>query len=308
MNMSILCIGQIVADIVVRPVDGLPNPGQTEPVQELQLLSGGCAANTAAVLAKLGAVSRILSVVGTEPLSDAVMADLRAAGVFLDAVIRDPAVPTSAAIVLIGQSGERSFFYRNGGNELLGSRHISDDVLKSAHIVHVGGALKLTNLDLADLMSRAKSFGCATSLDTDWDVNGNWMRRVERAMPKIDYFMTNEEEGGMLTGKNDFRESAADLLARGPKVVIIKRGECGSMLATRDGMTEFPAYRVRVFDTTCAGDSFVAGFLYGIRHDLPLDESVRLGNASGALCTTKISHRAITSLGEVRQLMNGRAK
>jgi sugar/nucleoside kinase (ribokinase family) len=79
------------------------------------------------------------------------------------------------------------------------------------------------------------------------------------------------------------------------------------MLATRGGMTEFPPYCVPVFDTTCAGDSFVAGFLYGLNHDLPLDESVRLGNAAGALCTTQISHRAITSLSDVRQLMNGRA-
>jgi sugar/nucleoside kinase (ribokinase family) len=306
--MSILCIGQIVADIVVRPVDGMPTPGQTDPVQELQLLSGGCAANTAAVLAKLGAMSQIVAVIGKEPLSDAVMADLRAAGVFLDAVVRDPAVPTSAAIVLVGGSGERSFFYRNGGNELLANRHIEDDVLQAAHIVHIGGALKLTNLDLAELMHRAKSFGCATSLDTDWDVNGNWMRRVEHAMPKIDYFLTNQEEAAMLTGKEDFRQSAADLLARGPKAVVIKRGEYGSLLATRDGMAEFPAYRVPVFDTTCAGDSFVAGFLYGVRNGRTLDDSVRLGNAAGALCTTQISHRAITSLADVQHLMNGRAK
>jgi sugar/nucleoside kinase (ribokinase family) len=302
-----LCIGQIVADIVVRPVNGLPLPGQTDPVQELQLLSGGCAANTAAVLAKLGAVSRIISVVGVEPLSEAVMADLRSAGVDLDAVVRDPAVPTSAAIVLIGAGGERSFFYRNGGNELLANRHIGDEFLKNARFVHVGGALKLTNLDLADLMCRAKSFGCTTSLDTDWDVNGKWMRRVEHAMPNLDYFLTNQEEAAMLTGKGDFRESAEVLLARGPKAVVIKRGECGSLLATRDGMAEFPAYSVRVFDTTCAGDSFVAGFLYGVSSGRPLDESVRLGNAAGALCTTKISHRAITSLEDVLHLMNGRA-
>jgi sugar/nucleoside kinase (ribokinase family) len=305
--MSILCVGQIVADIVVRPVDGLPKPGQTDPVKELHLLSGGCAANTAAVLAKLGANARILSIVGAEPLGDAVLADLRAAGVLLDAVIRDRAVPTSAAIVLIGGNGERSFFYRNGGNEILDNRHIADAAFRATRILHVGGALKLLNLDLAELMARAKSFGCVTSLDTDWDVNGNWMRRVERAMPAIDYFMTNEEEGAMLTGEKNHRESAADLLARGPKAVIIKRGECGSMLATRGGMTEFPPYCVPVFDTTCAGDSFVAGFLYGLNHDLPLDESVRLGNAAGALCTTQISHRAITSLSDVRQLMNGRA-
>lgn len=304
--MSILCVGQLVADIVVRPVDGLPLPGQTDPVRDLQLLSGGCAANTAAVLAKLGAEVKIAAVIGVEPLSDAVLADLRGAGVLLDAVVRDPAVHASAAIVLIDGKGERSFFYRNGGNELLSNRHLAEEVLKSARMVHVGGALKLMNLDLADLMRRAKSHGCITSIDTDWDVNGGWMRRVEHAMPNIDYFLTNREEAAMLTGMDDFREAAQSLLSQGPKAVVIKCGECGSLLATRGGMAEFPAYRVPVFDTTCAGDSFAAGFLWGISRDRPLDESMRLGNAAGALCTTQLSHRAITSLDVVLDLMNGR--
>jgi sugar/nucleoside kinase (ribokinase family) len=306
--MSILCIGQLVADIVVRPVDGLPAPGQTDPVRELQLLSGGCAANTAAVLAKLGVPARIAAVVGREPLSDAVLADLRAAGVFLDAVVRDPAAPTSAAIVLIDSAGERSFFYRSGGNELLANRHVSDDLLKSARIVHVGGALKLTNLDLAELMKRAKSFACVTSLDTDWDVNGNWMRRIENAMPNLDYCLTNQEEAAMLTGREDFRDSARELLARGAKAVVIKRGRDGALLAADGEMAEFPTFDVPVFDTTCAGDSFVAGFLYGVRKGRSLDESMRLGNAAGALCTTQIGHRAIASLENVLQLMNGSAK
>ena len=60
------------------------------------------------VLAKLGAEASIVSVVGVEPLSDAVLADLRAAGVRLNAVVRDPAVSTSAAIVMIAANGEIS--------------------------------------------------------------------------------------------------------------------------------------------------------------------------------------------------------
>ena len=51
---SILCVGQLVADIVVRPGDALPVAGRTDLVADLELLAGGCAANTAAVLAKFG--------------------------------------------------------------------------------------------------------------------------------------------------------------------------------------------------------------------------------------------------------------
>ncbi|MGD0261364.1 MAG: carbohydrate kinase family protein [Verrucomicrobiota bacterium] len=301
--MSILCVGQLVADIVVRPVARLPVSGRTDLVEDLQLLSGGCAANTAAVLAKLGAETRLAALIGRDILGDAVLADLKAAGVRLEAVVRDAAAPTTAALVMVSPTGERSFFYRRGGNEQLANHHLPDTVLKSASLVHVGGAMKLINLDLAELLERAKSFSCVTSLDTDWDVQGDWMKKLAGALPKLDYLLTNQEEAAMLTGEQAPRDAARKLLARGPQAVVVKRGECGALLATPSGVTEFPAFRVKVRDTTCAGDCFAAGFLLGISRGWPLDQSLRLANAAGALSTTQISHRAITSLNDLQRLI-----
>lgn len=305
MSKSILCVGQLVADIVVRPVNRLPHPGRTQPVEEVTLLSGGCAANTAAVLAKLGAEVRLVAVIGRDALGEAALADVKAAGVGVDTVWREAESPTSVAVVLVDGAGQRSFYYRAGGCERLANHHAPDDVLKAASIVHIGGAMKLLRLEMGELARRAKSFGCLTSLDTDWDIYGNWMKRLADALPAIDYLMTNEEEAAMLTGKDDPREAAADLLARGPKAVAVKRGERGAMLATAEGVAEFPAYRVKTLDTTCAGDSFVAGFLVGVGAGRSLDDAVRLGNAAGALCTTQISHRGVTSLEAVRRLIEG---
>jgi sugar/nucleoside kinase (ribokinase family) len=305
MKMSILCVGQLVADIVVRPVNRLPHPGRTEPVKEMELLSGGCAANTAAVLAKLGAETRLAALIGRDALGDAALADVAAAGVIVDAVRREAGSPTSAAIVLVDGAGQRSFYYRAGGCELLTNAHVDDGFLESASIVHIGGAMKLLRLDMGELMRRAKSYGCVTSLDTDWDIYGHWMERIEGALPVLDYLLTNEEEAAMLSGKERPAEAGRVLLAGGPKAVIIKRGERGAMLVTREGVSEFPAYPVSPVDTTCAGDAFVAGFLVGLGVDSAgsLADAVRLGNAAGALCTTRISHRAVTSLEAVRRLM-----
>jgi sugar/nucleoside kinase (ribokinase family) len=306
--MSILCVGQLVADIVVRPVEKLPYPGRTEPVEDLDLLSGGCAANTAAVLAKLGAEVKLIALIGQDSFGDAALADVKRAGVNVQAVRREAQLSTSVAIVLIDAKGERSFYYRAGGCEKLANHHVSDEIIKKAGVIHLGGAMKMLNLDLAELMGRAKSFGCITSLDTDWDIYGNWMRKLQGAIPKIDYLITNEEEAAMLSGKDDPREAARELLGRGPKAVAVKRGERGAMLASKEGVADFPAYRVKVRDTTCAGDAFAAGFLLGVSLGRPLDESVRLGNAAGALCTTQISHRGIISFEQVRRLIEEQRK
>jgi sugar/nucleoside kinase (ribokinase family) len=303
MKPPILCIGQLVADIVVLPVEELPPVGRTRLVEEMELFSGGCAANTAGVLAKLGASARLVALVGLDPLGDAALADQAAAGVDVSAVARSGDLPTSAAIVLVDGAGQRSFYYRAGGCEKLANRHVPDAAMKAARIVHVGGAMKMLDLDLAELLGRAKAFGCATSLDTDWDIYGNWMRKLESALPMIDYLITNEGEAAMLSGKENPAAAAGKLLKFGPKAVAVKRGERGALLAVKDGVTEFPAYRVEVRDTTCAGDAFAAGFLLGASQGRPLDESVRLGNAAGALCTTALSHRGVTSFTAVRRLI-----
>ena len=88
MKTPILCVGQLVADIVVRPVDELPPAGRTRPVEEMELVSGGCAANTAAVLAKLGADARLAALIGRDALGEAALADQAAAGVDVSAVVR----------------------------------------------------------------------------------------------------------------------------------------------------------------------------------------------------------------------------
>jgi ribokinase len=129
------------------------------------------------------------------------------------------------------------------------------------------------------------------------------MRRLEHALPNLDYLLTNQEEAAMLAGKEAPSEAARALLALGPKAVVVKRGEHGALLATRAGVSEFPTYPVAVQDTTCAGDSFVAGFLLGVHQGWPLEESMCLANAAGALCTTQVSHRAITSLEDTRRLI-----
>jgi sugar/nucleoside kinase (ribokinase family) len=305
--MSIVCVGQLVADIVLRPVNALPFPGRTTPVEELDILSGGCAANTAAVLAKLGADARLAALIGRDAFGDAALADQVGAGVNVESVTREDGVPTSVAVVLVDDRGQRSFYYRAGSLEAMSNRHVPESLLRSARIVHVGGAMKMLDLDLAALMGLAKTFGAVTSLDTDWDIYGNWMRLLEKALPRIDYLMTNEEEAAELAGKKDPAEAARTLLAFGPRVVVVKRGERGAMLATRDGTLEFPAYRVEVKDTTCAGDAFVAGFLLGVSEGRSLAESIRLGNAAGALCTTRVSHRGVASLEAVRRLIEAQS-
>jgi len=301
--MSVLCVGQLVADVVVRPVDSLPIPGRTDAVDELMLVAGGCAANTASVLTKLGLDASVAGLVGNDRLGDAVISELVSCGVDVTPTVRDSSTPTSAVIVVVHESGERSFLYREGGNERLSAQSISDSVMRKADFMHVGGAMKLASLDLAALLTRAKAAGCTTSLDTDWDANGRWMDMLLPALGHVDYLLTNEEEGRMLTGIKDPWDIGRSLLSKGPGTVVIKCGSLGAIVCTDNLEEEFPTFDVPVFDTTCAGDAFAAGLLFGLSRTWELGKAATFANAVAALCTTRLSHSAVTSITPVLDLL-----
>jgi sugar/nucleoside kinase (ribokinase family) len=301
--MSVLCVGQIVADVVVRPVDHLPSPGTADLVDSLDLAAGGCAANTACVLAKLGAKTRLAGAVGNDGLGEAALGRISACGVDVSGVARLADVPTSACTVLVASNGERSFFYRNGANERLYWELVEGCLAARPDFVHVGGAMKLLELNLKKLLSAARSPGCRTSLDTDWDPRGLWMKTLGDVLPHVDYLLTNQEEGQCLTGETEPVKIGKSLLARGPQAVVVKRGEKGAWLVTGSMDRAFGAMKVNVVDTTCAGDSFAAGFLAGLAEGWPLERAVLLGNAAGALCTTQLSHYGVVSKEETLEFM-----
>jgi 2-dehydro-3-deoxygluconokinase len=101
----------------------------------------------------------------------------------------------------------------------------------------------------------------------------------------VDYYLPSIEEAGETFASRDPRVIAERAFAAGVrKVVVLKRGSKGCYALPRGGTPiELPAFKVRVMDATGAGDCFDGGLLAGILKGFPLRESLRLGNAAGAL-------------------------
>lgn len=78
----------------------------------------------------------------------------------------------------------------------------------------------------------------------------------------VDGVIINDMEARTLSGKVNLIDAGESLLSRGPKFVIIKKGEHGAMLVSRDGAMAVPAFPTKdVRDPTGAGDSFAGGVL-----------------------------------------------
>lgn len=87
-----------------------------------------------------------------------------------------------------------------------------------------------------------------------------------RALEMVDVVLLNESETKQLTGESNLIKAARSIIALGPKALVVKKGQHGSLLVTRgsqaDSLFFAPAYPVEtVVDPTGAGDTFAAGFM-----------------------------------------------
>ena len=283
-SFDVILVGLINADIIVKPVDELPPKGVSIQANTIETAVGGCAANTARALTKLGWRTALSGLVGKDDLGDLVYKVIQQAGVNVDYLYQKEGIPTSVSLVLIGSDAERSFIQRAGSNQALILDDLREVPWSQARFLHVGGCFKMKSLDLRDIMFTAKSRGLLTSMDTDWDIFNTWKQKLYPALSLTDLLFTNESEGEVLTGETALPKIATALRKAGTQTVIVKRGENGCYVESQAGGFHQSAYHVPAIDTTGAGDSFVAGFIHGILSGWSLEESACF--ASGIAATS----------------------
>ncbi len=297
--MDVVCLGILVADAIARPVDELPERGSLGLVETVSLHGGGCALNTASVLARLGLDAGVAGKVGDDALGAFLLGLLDARGVDRGGVVADPAVPTSATVVLVDSGGERTFLHLPGANANLLAEEVDRSFLLSGRAVHLAGALVMEALDgepAAGILADARSHGLATSLDTAWDASGRWAR-VLPVLPHVDLFAPSLAEGRAISGADEPAAVASWLREHGAGAVVLKCGADGCFVSADDFEGAVAAPSVTAVDGTGAGDAFVAGLLYGRLQSWPLERCARFANGVGALATT-----AVGALEGVRSL------
>ena len=278
---GILCCGNISYDIPVWPVDSVAW-GRSIWVEDITFSVGGNGSNTSYAMAKLGAPVRLTGMVGRDAEGDAIIRMLEDVGVQSD--IRRTATPTTATVVLVQSSSDRSFIHRPGA-----SRDVTPDVLTYevpgfTHF-HLANLFSLPTIreSAGEVMASARAAGLTTSLDTAWDAKGRWMQDVGPALPYTDLLFVNDSEARMLTGAEDLRAAAGILRDSGAKDVVIKTGPRGCIVFAGSETFEVRGFAVPAKDTTGAGDCFCGGFLASLHRGLSYREAARIANAAGAM-------------------------
>lgn len=287
---GVLCCGNIVYDILVRPVDKIRFDATTW-VDDISQHLGGNGANTSYALARLGVPVRLTSVIGTDPFGDIVLERLKAGGVDTSNILRIDQ-PTPTTVGLVQTNGSRAFLHRPGASRaaLAEPPDFTRAFIAGATFFHLGNPYALPALrgNAAEWLKRAREAGLRTSLDMGWDSRGEWMGVLAPCLPYIDLLFANHEEARLLTACEDDAACATALQDKGVGTVVIKQGAAGCAVFTPGNHLRVPGFPVEAIDSTGAGDCFAGGFLAGLYYGAPLEGAAKLANAAGALSVSRL--------------------
>jgi sugar/nucleoside kinase (ribokinase family) len=283
--VNVITLGVHVVDVLVRPVEEIPEGQGGALVEQIRITPAGPAGGTAVTLAKLGADVRSAGAIGTDALGDVLVDLLGRLGVDASLLVRREGVQTSASVLPIRPDGSRPAFHVIGANATYSSSDAPFDAIAGANYLHLGAPEFMGGEEAAKILSFAREHGVVTSADIlapaeqaaailDW---------IVPAFAYLDYLLPNEEQVLALSGTSDLAEGCRALLERGVGCVAATRGAEGALVVDRESETRVPAFEVDVVDTTGCGDAFSAGFLRGLALGRPLADAARLGCAAAGL-------------------------
>ncbi|MEU2421252.1 carbohydrate kinase family protein [Streptomyces sp. NPDC007851] len=281
--MRVVTMGVHVLDVLVRPVDAIPEGQGATLVEDIRMTAAGTAGGTALTLAKLGATVQTTGAIGADATGDMLVQLLRGAGIGTEFLVRRADTGTSASVLPISSGGDRPSLHLLGANVTYGLDDVPWDAVAEADHLHLGGPELIGVEVAARILHFAKEHGVRTSVDLLAPGVFGSFEQIAAALPHIDLLLPNDDQVLGFSEEDDLVAGAKKLVGAGAGLVAVTRGADGALLVCADGTETVPAFEIDVVDTTGCGDAFSAGFVLGIGLGRTPSESAVLGNAVAAL-------------------------
>jgi sugar/nucleoside kinase (ribokinase family) len=283
-ELDLIVVGDCNPDVVLCG-DVEPSFGQAERVvDDAELTIGGSGAILACGAARLGLRTALASVVGGDALGRLMLDALAEREVDVSGVVVREGARTGVSVVLV-RGSDRAILTALGTIAQLTPDLVDPKLLGAARHVHVSSYFLHDGLrpGLRGLLRMARAAGATTSLDPNWDPREEWDGGLLDVLTETTILFLNAEEARRIARAGDVEEAARSLSGDGRVLVVVKLGAGGALAVTDGRVVRSPPVAVTEVDAVGAGDSFDAGFLAGYLAGRPLEESLRLANACGAL-------------------------
>ncbi len=307
--MDIVVVGELNVDLVLTGLPSLPAYKELRLARDMRFTLGSSSAIFACNAARLGASVGFVGKAGDDEFGDFMLRNLKQSGVDTSRIVRHAGGRTGICVVM-SFPDDYSMVSFPGIRETFRLDEVDFDYVKTGRHMHMSSFYIQPALrpGIPTLFRRAKEAGLTTSLDPDQDPAGQWNGGMREALRHVDLFLPNEQELRGITGAADLHAAVVEV-RRLAATTVVKLGAAGALVVSQDKAISAPGFAVQPLDTTGAGDSFNAGFVFKFLQRAPLAECVAWGNACGALSTQALGGTAgFPHADELQRFLAGRAE
>ena len=270
-------LGLSVVDEVYR-VDSLDPASARTRYRSREVLSGGMMGNALSQVAALGQRPHLLSMIGNDREGRGLIRALRGRGVVTRGVVRSKEHPTTIAVVLVDRrSGERRFIVPDRRRLEASAPDFDLSAIGRRSLLLIDGHFPAQALRAA---ARARQVGAPVI--GDFHTPGSVSRRL---LPYVDHPIVPEEFCRSL-GRGGPRGALRFLHRQYGGDPVVTLGSRGALALLDGQFVDIPARRVRVRDTTGAGDAFHGAFAAGLARGDCVREALQLASRAAAVCCT----------------------
>ena len=276
--MKILCFGSLNIDHVYN-VDDFVRPGETKKCYEYFKTYGGKGLNQSVALAKSGVNVYHAGRIGSE-------------GIFLKEYLEELNIntkyievtntPTGHAIIQVNKKGENSITLYSGANSTFTTEDIENTLCDFSKNDYLLIQNEINNISI--IINIAHEIG----MNIFFNPAPITKEIVNYPLEKINYFIINEIEGRELTNEKYPDNILLIMKKKFPEALtVLTLGKNGVVALLKDKTLKIPCFKVKVIDTTGAGDTFIGYFLSELSKNKPVKESLLFASKAASITVSR---------------------
>lgn len=259
-------------------------------IMDCEEACGGSAANTIVGLARLGCKVGFIGKVADDREGKMLVEDFCRECVDTKGIMHSKHGRSGAVMGFVDEKGDRALYVDPGVNDTIEFNEINMEYAFQTRFLHLTSFVGEKSYQTQKKIVEVFPQNVKLSLDPG-ELYARKGSVLEPIIKKAFVLMPNLNELELLTKTADYRKGAEVLLKKGVEIVAVKLGRKGCYVTDGRENHLIEPFKVKVVDTTGAGDAFCAGFLYGLISGKSLYECGRLGNFVASRCIMKMGAR-----------------
>jgi len=271
---TFICVnGRVKKGSLMLPV------GSKQEIQSIFYATGGGATNTAVGFKRLGLRTGVLAAIGQDPAGKIVLRELRKEKISTRLVAKLSDYNTAYSAILTGFGGDRIILVYGGATQHLGKeRQVRWSWLSETKWLHVSSFHAEPKI-LKKILDFAEERGISVSFNPGKSEIKLGLKKMMPFLKKVDILLLNRHEAGLLTKEKQVKKQLKKLQELVP-LVVVTEDKKGAHAFDGSFYYHKPVYRVKIADTTGAGDGFHSAFVAAIVKGRPVEKAMDFGTAN----------------------------